>query len=63
MPDLEDDSALRSVVTSTWPDVDLSKLTAKDLCGKVALNEFMETHCRVRQYAFQVGCCCRAVFW
>eukprot|EP00117_Sycon_ciliatum_P041383 scpid20457/ scgid30282/ len=54
-PDLVADEDVRAIITHLWPDVDLAKLTAKDLSGKLGLQKFLDSHCRIRQYTFQVS--------
>lgn len=54
LDEVPDDYNMRQAISSIWPEIDFSKLTAKDLADKVDLQEFIKSHCRLRQYSFQV---------
>ena len=54
LDEVPDDHNMRQAISSIWPDIDFGKLTAKDLDDKVDLQEFLKSHCRHRQYSFQV---------
>ena len=52
--DLEDDGDICKVIQHLWPDIDFLKLTAKDLASKEGFQQFLASHCQLRQYSFQV---------
>jgi hypothetical protein len=41
-------TAIKEALLSLWPDLDLNKLTGKDLAANKDLEMFFKTHCRVR---------------
>lgn len=50
-------ASMSQVVKDLWPDIDLQKLTAKDMANKEGFQQFLKTHCRARQYSFQIRKC------
>ena len=50
------DDNMRKARSDIWSDIDFTKLTAKDLADKEDLNRFLQSHCRIRRYSFQVKC-------
>ena len=46
LDEVPDDYNMRQAISSIWPNIDFSKLTAKDLADKVDLQEFFKFDCK-----------------